>query len=113
MTTLTGRVLLALAVVAAVGVGALVIPAQVEAAPPCPYTSIKQTSTMSGFGFTCTEATNNLRSLVEAAADDDCQPFARVILASLVITEECHAHSETEVHVTGYLQYRCMLNCDI
>ncbi|HWM94829.1 MAG TPA: hypothetical protein VN493_29010 [Thermoanaerobaculia bacterium] len=96
-----------LAVLVATFVGAFLMPA--EADPPCPYTAIKQTATMTGYGFTCTDATNDLTSKVQAEAEDDCSFLdGSVILTQLVITEECRAFSETQVQVTGYLKYRCM-----
>jgi hypothetical protein len=64
---------------------------------------------MTGYGFTCTDATSDLMSKVQAAANADCSFLdGTVILAQLVITQECRAYSETQVQVDGYLKYRCM-----
>lgn len=109
MPNFSRRVLLALGISAVTLAGSLV-PSDVTADPPCPYTAIKQTAVTTGYGSTCTDATNNLSSLVHAAAAADCSfPISgTVINASLVITNGCRAFSETQVQVTGYLSYRCM-----
>lgn len=101
------RVLLALVVGPAVLLGASLLPAPALADPPCPYTSLRQTSTQTGYGYTCTDATNNLSSQLFAEAADDCL-LGDVITTSLHITEGCRAYSSTQVQVTGYMTYRCM-----
>ncbi|HEX6902918.1 MAG TPA: hypothetical protein VF789_24595 [Thermoanaerobaculia bacterium] len=108
MPELPHRLLQTLGVVAVL-LSVSLLPARVEADPPCPYTSFRQTAVMAGYGYTCTDATNDLRSKVDAAAAADCGFLdGQVILPSLVITEECHAYSGSQVEVKGYLQYRCM-----
>lgn len=108
MPKLPHRVLQALGVVVVV-LSVSALPARVDADPPCPYTDIQQTAEMAGYGFTCTEATNDLRNKVEAAAAANCGILGgQVILSSLVITHECHAYSGSQVEVNGYLKYRCM-----
>lgn len=105
MHSLSRRALLAILILSSAIVVASLRPAGAE--PPCPYSQIRQTSVMSGYGFTCTDATNDLRSKVEAEAEADCFGGS-VIIPQLVITDECHAYSSTQVEVTGYLRYRCM-----
>jgi hypothetical protein len=108
MPKLSHRILQTLGVLAIL-LSVLVLPARVEADPPCPYTTIRQTTVMAGYGFTCTDATNDLRNKVNAAAAADCGLLdGQVILSSLVITEACHAYSTNQVEVKGYLSYRCM-----
>lgn len=65
-----------------------------------------QTSTQSGYGFTCTQATNDLQATLDPEVDCSFLGFGSC-LEALVITEECHAHSPSEVEVVGYISYRC------
>lgn len=105
MPDLSRRALFALVLMAASLVGVALTPSEVEALPPCPgFTA--ETSIQTGYGFTCTDATNDLRSKLQAEAAFDCLG-GQASGGTLVITEECRAYSSTQVQVTGYLKYRC------
>lgn len=109
MPSLSRRTLLALVVVTAATVGVSLKPVTVQAdPPPCIVSLSRQTSVMTGYGFTCTDATNDLGNKVNAAAAAHCAlEEGSVVTPQLVITEECRAYSSTQVQVTGYLRYRC------
>lgn len=65
-----------------------------------------QTSTQSGYGYSCSQATADLESTLAPEADCPLLGFG-TCNENLVITEECHAYSENEVEVVGYISYKC------
>jgi hypothetical protein len=108
--------LLVLAVIlaAAVTAGGLLVPAQIEAAGVgslCGCSDVLTTSVMNGFGFTYTDATNDLSDNTSFEMFDVCfgdyDGFCNESGTTLVITQECRAFSSTQVQVTGYEKFRC------
>jgi hypothetical protein len=104
------RLRLAIAILVVTAVALAFVPSQVEAEPPCPYTTILYTPIDTGYGYYCSEATSDLWDRVYVTATAICGDGV-VINPYLIITEECRAYSEEDVQVTGKLSFRCMV-CD-
>ncbi len=94
-------------VLALAGASALLAP-EAQAAGNCHCGPQKTTNVDYGRGYTCTQATNNLKTRL------DSQVFCAFGLCgkTLVITSECHAYSASQVEVNGYYQYTCNICLD-
>jgi len=103
----TKLIAITLFVVALAGASALIAP-EAQAIGNCHCGPQKDTNVDWGRGYTCTQATNNLKTRL------DSQVFCAFGLCSktLVITSECHAYSATQVEVDGYYHYICQVCLD-
>lgn len=102
----TKIIAITLFVLALAGASALIAP-EAQAIGSCHCGRQKTTNVDWERGYTCTQATNNLKTRL------DSQVFCAFGLCgkTLVITSECHAYSANQV-VDGYYQYTCNICLD-